>query len=828
MNPKSKTSPDRTPKLKIRRSPAVKFILTTLKIIVIFMVALGCAGTGIVAGAVYGYARTAPEPNLDDLNVQSLTTFIYDKDENEIDKLTGKDNRDTETVAIKDTPKYLQDAFVAVEDVRFWTHPGIDLIRITDAVLSVLKNAGSPEHGASTITQQVVKNTIGNPRVTLQRKVQEWVLAVKVERKLSKWQILEKYMNVIYMGYNKYGVQSASRLYFGKEVKDLSLAECALLAGITNSPSRFDPFNKYNENGRNNAIERQRTILALMLKHGKIDQREYDQAIKEELKFAEEDNTEKGIKIQTYFVDEVIRQVTEDLMETQNISKSEASTRIYNNGYKIYTTQDTQLQESMDEIFNNEEYFQIDEKQAAKNPEHAQAAMVVMDPFGHVVAMYGGYGAKTGSNTLNRATQTKRQPGSTFKPIAVYGPGIDLGVITPGTIVDDVPVYMMTTGKDQDNPYPSNYDRQYDGLTSIRNAIKASINVVAARVWRDYVTPQKSIDYLKKSGIDRSNEQYLSLALGGLNEGVNPLQMAAAYVPFVNKGMYFEPITYTKVLDSKGNVILEKKPEYRTVYSEAAAFLMANMMTEVVKPKNTAYPNGGTAATYGVLKNAGGEVIPTGGKTGTTGDNKDKWFIGFSNYYVGAAWYGYDNKIKSITISSSETNNAQKIWQAVMLKAHADLEPKSFTPPPGVEKKRICIFSGKLATELCSHDPRGNAVIDEYFIKGTEPTESCDVHVQQRVCKESKDAWGRNLLAGPYCPADSVMEKVFIQRPVPHVPTKAGEKYPNDWIYELPAAEYCTVHGAPNVEDSFTEGFEGLFNDILDGINNSFPSEELE
>lgn len=808
MNPKTKAVSDGAAKKKKKQTTAGKFVFTVAKILIIFFIAISCATVGIVGGAIYGYVKTAKPISDEDLKIKILTTFIYDDQGKEIDELTGKDNKDRELVYDKDIPQYLKDAFVAVEDERFYEHPGIDIRRIASAVWSFVLNAGSPKHGASTITQQVVKNVTGNERVTLQRKVQEQWAALQLERKLEKWQILELYMNVIYMGHNFYGVQSASKAYFGKPVNELSLAECALLAGITNSPGRNDPYNQYNKDGQKNAKARQEIILSLMLKQGKIDQQQYEQALKEEIKFEKPSESDKATKVQSYFVDQVISDVVTDLMSEWNMSRDEALRRIYNNGLKIYTTQNSEMQKAMDEVFTDEKYFEIDPAQAKKNIEHAQAAMVIIDPYtGQVKAIYGGYGEKKASNTLNRATKTKRQPGSSFKPIAVYGPAIDLGIVTPATVIDDAPVYMMT-GKNSNKPYPRNYDYEgYDGLTTVRNAIKASVNVVAATVWRDLLGPDKSIEYLKKVNIDREKEKYVSLSLGGLNEGVNPLQMAAAYQPFVNKGMFYEPATYTKVVDSNDKVLLEKKPKYHPVYSEQAAFLMVNMMTEVVKPKNTTYPHSGTAASYGVIRNAQKQVIPTAGKTGTTSDNIDKWFVGYSPYYVGATWYGYDNKIKPIKISKTEYSNAQKIWQAVMLKVHANLEPKEFQVPAGLVKKRICIYSGKVATELCANDPRGNATIEEYFIKGTEPKDEdpCDVHVQATVCKDSQDIWKRNLLAGPYCPLGSQITRVFIQRKVPYVPKKPGDVYPKDWIYELPAGEYCNVHGVPAINPINTE-----------------------
>ena len=800
MSPKAKPVSNEAAKAKKIQSPVKKFVFTVAKILIVFFVALSCAIAGILGGAIYGYIKTAQPIRDEDLEIKILTSFIYDSKGNVIAELTGKDNKDRELVLYDDIPQYLKDAFVAVEDERFFEHPGIDIKRIISAVIGYIKNGGNIEHGGSTITQQVVKNITGKNKQSLQRKVQEQWNAIQLEKRYDKWKILEIYMNIIYMGNSYYGVQSASKAYFGKPVSELSLAECAFLAGITNNPAKYNPFT---EQGRKNAKERQELILGLMLKQKKIDENEYNQAMKEELKFADKDASDNNIKVQSYFVDQVISDVTKDLMEQKGMSREMALTTIYNYGLKIYTTQDPDIQKAMDEVFNDDKYFPVTNSkgtpinpEAQKAGEHPQAAMVVIDPEnGQIKALYGGYGEKKASNTLNRATQTYRQPGSSFKPIAVYAPAIDLGVITPATVIDDVPVYMDNNNKGK--PYPLNYDHGYDGLTTIRNALKASINVVAARVWRDYLGPDRSIEYLKKVGINREDEKYLSLAMGGLNKGVSPLQMAAAYVPFVHKGIYYEPTTYTKVLDRNGKVLLEKKPEYHPVYSEAAAYLMVDMMQEVAKPKNSPYPHSGTAYPRVLLQKG---KMPVAGKTGTTSDNIDKWFVGYTPYYVAATWYGYDNRVKPIRLVNAEYNQAQIIWQAVMEKIHEGKEPISFPQPSsGLVKKKICIYSGKVATELCSKDPRGDATRTEYFIRGTEPKDSdlCDVHVMAKACKESKDAWGRTLLAGPYCPLESVIDRVFIQRKEPYTPTMPGEKAPKDIVYELPAGEYCVVHGRP-------------------------------
>jgi penicillin-binding protein 1A len=628
--------------------------------------------------------------------------------------------------------------------------------------------------------------------------VQEWAAAVDLEKKLKKWQILEMYMNYSYWGNGCRGVQSASKKYFGKDVWDLSLAQCALLAGITKGPSIYNPFT---ENGRKEAKGRQELILSQMLAQGKIDQRQHDQAVSEPIVYAEKSESAKVLNVQSYFVDQVINDVKQALMKEKNLSSSMASYLIYNGGLKIYTTQDPDIQAAMDEVYVNDEYFPDENKAAKKYQQHPQSSMVILDAQnGQIKAIYGGYGKKEASNTLNRASAIERQPGSSIKPVAVYAPSIDLGLITPATIIDDVPVYYRVgdksvSEKEWEKTYPNNYDGKYDGLTSVRNALKASVNVVAAKIWMDYLKPDNSLAYLKKVGIER-DERYLSLVLGGLTKGVNPLQMAAAYVPFVHRGMYYEPTSFTLVKDSEDKDLLIKSPKYDTAYSEQTASIMVNMMQEVTTGKTSPYPHNGTAAGYVTEKTIG---MPVAGKTGTTSDNLDKWFVGYTPYYVAATWYGYDNNLGKIKIEPSEYNQALKIWAAVMSKVHKNLERKEFAIAPGLVKKTICIYSGKIATALCAADPRGNATREEYFIKGTEPRDDdfCTVHVQAQVCKDSQDVLKRNLLAGPYCPPASIIDKVFIQRLIPYVPVKPDEKAPKDLVYELPAGEYCTVHGAP-------------------------------
>lgn len=780
-----------------------KFLLTLLKFLVVVFLVIGFALAGLVGGAMYGYIRTAEPIKDEQLNTiaSGQTTIIYDAEGNVIQKLTGYDNKDCEPVTDKEVPQYLKDAIVSIEDERFESHIGIDLKGIIKAGIGFMKSlvtgSSATSGGGSTITQQVVKNITNRTDRSLKRKVQEWYAAILLEKKLEKWQILELYMNVCYWGNSCYGVQSASKKYFGKPVSELSLAQCALLAGITNRPSKYDPFT---EKGREEAKNRQLVILKKMLELGKITQEEYEKAKVEDLHYAPKSDSQKVTSVQSYFVDQVIIDVKNFLMNERNYSEQMAKLAIYGGGLEIHTTMDPKIQSIMDDVFTDDTYFPMVNKSAIRQGEHPQAAMVIIDAEnGQVKALYGGYGKKTASNTLNRASSSlmKRQPGSSIKPIAVYAPGIDSKSFTAATVIDDKPVYLLNNS---DREYPTNYENDHDGLTTVRNGIKNSTNVVAALLWKDYLGADESIEYLKKVGIDRENEKYLSLVLGGLNEGVNPLQMAAAYVPFAHKGLYYEPTTFTLVTDSKGNTLIDRTDaKFSEAYSEQTAFIMADMMKEVTKGRTSTYPHSGTAATNINEKIIG---MPVAGKTGTTSSNIDKWFVGYTPYYTAATWYGYDNNgSEPIKITPDEYNQAQKIWAAVMSRVHEGLEKKDFEVPSGLVQKKICIYSGKIATDLCEHDPRGNATKVEYFIKGTEPRDDdlCTVHVEAPVCTASKDANGNYLLAGEYCPLESVVTKVFIQRNPPYTPVKPKEKSPKDLKYELPAGEYCTVHGAPTI-----------------------------
>ncbi len=740
-----------------------KFLFLTVLIV-------GVIGAGLILGAVSAYVRNTGELTPEDFIINSQVSYIYDDQGREIYKMEGSSNRII--VEYDDIPEQLVDAFVAIEDQRFWTHNGVDIKRTGAAGLSYIITMGGSSFGGSTITQQLIKNVTNNWENSVQRKIQEQYMALDLEKKMTKAQIITAYMNVIYMGSNVYGVEAAAQTYFGKTLKELSLAECASIAGITNLPSKYAPVGPIT---RGYNTDRAKIVLGEMIRQGLISKAEYDEARAEADNLAfvklEEQDTEEGQQIQSWFVDSVIYEAIQDLMKLKGWSYSRAALEVYNGGLKIYSTQDTGIQDIMTDVFTDASLFPMNEGIVNRDL-MGQAAMVVMDPYtGYVKGIYGGYGEKDENMGLNLASMMQRQPGSTWKPIGVYAPLIDAGVITAGTVIDDCPSYLNPEAPD--SIYPTNYDSyDYKGLITIHEAVMYSINVVAAKAY--LLKPQAVYQYISKMNLNRDEEQYVSYALGGLNQGTNPLDMAAAYSTFPNKGVWTEPTFYTRIEDSEGNPVIAVSEQQRNiVFSEQTAYIMTDIMKDVGSYR-------GTAAVYGHVKNASGEEIPCAGKTGTSGNFKDKWFLCYTPYYVGSIWYGYT---QNTTIPNTEYAVAQIVWNKVMNRIHADLPVKQFdNPPADIVEVEICKCSGKLVTPLCHRDPRGDLEITkEYYIKGTEPTEPCDTHVECAVCAES------GLLAGRGC--TNIEYKVFVVRDK----VKDSDAKPNDYWYRVPAA--CNLHG---------------------------------
>lgn len=703
-------------------------LLMVLKIILVVLLTVAILIGGFGGGMLVGYlSSTEFVSTIDLVNSDSVqTTFVYDEDNNVIAKLKGSDNVDRVTISfsdIKDT--YIDEAIIAIEDERFYEHDGIDVQRIASAILSAVVNSGSPTHGGSTITQQTVKMMTGEDERSAQRKVQEWFKAMDLEQDLSKDEIMEYYINLAPMGNNYIGVQAAALNYFGKDAKDLTLSECAFLAGIPKSPSYYNPLR---ESGKRNAMRRMRIVLGKMYELGKITKEQYDDALNSELVFKER-ATSSGTAINSYFVDYAISEVISDLMKQRNITRDLAVSLVYSSGYKIYTTEDPEVQAVLDATYQTKELFQSDPAAIENYPEKPQSGSAVIDVSdGSIAGLQGGYGVKVSNLILNRATDIARQPGSSIKPLIDYAPAFESGLIVPTTMYSNDRLHLDPNNPD--NPWPNNADGGYGGSVTIRYAIRNSLNVVAVQVWTDLNKKQNGLPllYLKDVGIDRTTEIYPSTAIGGFNVGMSPLEMASAYATFAYGGTYREPYSYTLVLDSEDNVVIDKTEinKSRKVYSPQVCFVLTDILKSVI--------TGGTAAgTVMPINNSSGDAIAVAGKTGTTDDNLDKWFCGYTPYYAASTWYGFDNRLSRQEIDvRSDRQNAMRIWNDYMQKIHTNLPGMDFPRPEGIIEKTVCTVSGNLATGDCF--TAGTAITD-FFIEGKPimPSVSCTLHIPTPV-----------------------------------------------------------------------------------------------
>lgn len=750
----SSTSKKKKPTNSNKTTKTLKRIILSLLLIILVM--------GFVfLGTAFAWISAAEPLDIDELFSLNQTTYIVDENDVTIDKLHANENRTI--VTLDQIPQQLQDAFIAIEDKRFDKHFGIDIYRIFGALKADIMS-GQYDQGGSTITQQLIKKVYLYDAKKVKRKVIEMYYAIQLEREFTKDQILQAYLNTIPLGHNVAGVKEAALYYFAKDLKDLTLAESAMLAGITNNPSLYSPYRHFDY-----STNRKELILRQMLDQGKIDKGQYDQAMAEEIKLSKIES-----EVETsYFADMVIADVLEVFEKELGYTHEEAQLKLFNGGLKIVSTIDTKIQNTIEDSFKNEKLFPKSKTDANGTLQPEATAIVIDHSTGQVKAVMGGRSEKV-RRGLNRATQAYRQPGSTIKPLSVYAPALDNGY-TVASVVDDKPVTYGTYS-------PRNYSGRFSGLVTIREAMQQSLNIVAVEIVQD-IGAAKSIDYMKRMGItslvtdSKSKYQDIglgSLALGGLTKGVRPIEMAAAFSVFPNKGVYNKPITFTKIYDKDDNLIYENKSVKERIFNEQVAYLMVNIMEGVVKPGGT-----GTNAT---LPNG----MPVGGKTGTTTDNLDAWFIGYTPYYTTAVWMGHDEP-KNLGFTGG--SYPARLWKDIMSKIHKDLPVKSFETPGGLVSVDICTESGKRPSELCALDPRGSTVKNEVFIKGTEPAveDICDVH----VVKEIDITTGK--LASPYCPPSLVQSKVFIQRLEP-TPADAAVKT-TDSIYEAPT-EVCPLHTA--------------------------------
>lgn len=734
------------------------------KKILLALLILMIVGAGICAGLIIGLS-TKYAITKEDLIIDYSNSIVVDKDGKQLAVLSAEENRKILTKS--EMGQYLPKAFIAIEDKRFEDHHGVDILRTGKAVLSFAFNKGeSSVGGGSTITQQLVKNITNEKDASgvegAVRKIKEMIRAYQVENILSKDQILELYMNIIFLGGNVYGVGMASEYYFSKDVADLSLAESAFIAGITHGPNGYDPFSEIDRTEK--IKDRTDLVLYFMKEQGKISEEEYNTA-KEEV--------EKGLKFKkgtiidkasySSHTEALVNQIINQLVVEKSMDKEYAETYLYSSGFTIYSTEDEAIQTILEKEYAQSKYQvkttvtkTIDGKKKQVK-EAAQSAMVIIDhKTGHVVGAVGALGEK-GAGNLNRVTQIRRQPGSSIKPIAVYGPSLEEKVITAASVYDDKP---LSFGK----WHPGNAYSGYKGLTNMRQAMKISSNTVAIQVLKD-LTPEKSISYMKQLGVtslDDKKDNSLPLALGGISVGISPLEMAGAYATIANDGEYITPTFYTKILDNNGKTVLKATQQKDRVFSEQNAYILKQLVIEPTK-------SGGTATACKISN------MDTAAKTGTTQDNHDKWLCGFTPYYTAATWYGYDTQT---TIPRGARTNANTIWKNVMASVHKKLKKATFKKPDDIITVSVCRDSGLRATEVCKNDQRGNRIYTEYFVKGTAPSKSCTCHVEAEVCKVS------NKTAGEFCVEKE--KKVFITR------TTDGKAKTGDAEYML-LEEICDV-----------------------------------
>ena len=724
-NTKTKKNKNKKDKFSVRHPKAI----IVIRIILLLILMLAVVGSGIVVGMLYGTWGQAFEISEDELMI-SGNSVVLDSKGKVIAELSGDENR--KIISYDEMPEKLRNAYIAIEDERFLSHNGVDFKRTGAAIVTYVFNRGNSSFGGSTITQQLVKNITqekedsGIAGVT--RKVKEWAKAYQVERMLSKQQILELYLNIIYVGgRNKYGVESGAQYYFNKSASKLSLAQCAFLAGINHSPNSYNPYGE-NEYGKDKERtdkinNRTKTVLSKMLQLQYISQEEYDKACKEVDKgFKFKQSAQKAAKY-SYHTEATITQLIKDIMKEKDWTEEYATTYVYGGGLKIHSTQDSTVQNKMETVMaKNGSKYTITSRKTKKK---SQAAMVVIDSkTGNVAGCVGGLREKKSVRGLNRATQSPRQTGSSIKPIADLLPAIEEGLVTPATVYYDLATEF--TGEYTSGSYkPKDYNK-FKGAINLRQAVTTSQNIPFIKVMAE-LTPPTSREYLRKMGIstlDDKGDNGLSLAIGGLYTGISPLEMAAAYATIENDGVYREPLFYTKVEDADGKEVFKPKQETNEVCSKQTAYILKDMLTSVVK-------DSGATASYCAIPG-----IDVAAKTGTTNEDKDRWLCGFTNYYSAATWYGYDDP-EEVYYGA---NPAGQIWDAVMTSIHKEKKNSKFEKPDGIVSVKVCNSTGLKASSKCG------STHYEIFAKGNEPETCSETSSGVKICEETQ------LIANKYCP----------------------------------------------------------------------------
>lgn len=659
----------------------------------------------------------------------SVTKIFYFDYEDRVNRIgEAKELKDealflekSEWKSIYDMPENLKNAFVAIEDKRFYEHNGVDWLRTFKAVGNYIFKFGNRSFGGSTITQQLIKNLTGDNMVSPKRKLEEIFRAINLEKDLSKNEILESYLNVVYLSENCYGVGTAAQLYFNKDIKDLSLRECASLAAIVQNPTKYDPYT----NPENNS-QRSKLILSQMLEQNMINDEEYENATNEALVINENIESEKTTGIYSWFTEALISDVVNDITIKYNISEKSAKMMILKGGLNIYSTVDPEIQKIANDVFENYNKYILPNDDGS----YPEASCVVIDPkTSDVLALIGGIGKKEGNRIFNRATQAKRAPGSVIKPLSVYAPLIEENLITFATVFDDTPEKLLNN-----EPWPKNSPYRYRGLMPISYAVAHSTNTVAVKSL-ELLGIEASFDYLTtkfKFNLDSKNDKALSpLALGQLTYGESLLNVTNAYTPFANGGYMSNAKTYLYVTDNYGNIVLENNDESERILSEDTAFITTKLLEGVVTE--------GTAK-YLTSKNK----TELSGKTGTSSDLKDRWFIGYTPSVICGVWCGYDTP-RSMYYAK---NPSCIFFDEVMNKVYENREFEIFYMPDGVVKCEYCMDSGSLLCQECTIDLRGDRSQTGYFKVGSEPKEYCSLH--KKVVIDTEDGMIADALTPSY------------------------------------------------------------------------------
>ncbi len=785
-------------KRKKRRSSAGGVLATTGKVLGTLLL-VGVTTGAILACFAAVYIRTVIVPkagvNFGDFSLDLSTTMYYtDKQTGtpqELRTIYGGTNR--VWIGYDELPQNLIDATIAIEDKRFMEHQGVDWKRTAAGVVAMF--TGGDIQGGSTITQQLIKNLTNEDEVTVQRKILEIFRALEFEKRYKKEMILEWYLNYIYLGAHSDGVYTASYAYFDKHVSQLSLAECASLISITNNPSVFGPYAVGKDDdgnpdpawGRKNNAKRAKDVINEMLKQGKITKEEADEAwaqLDAGLNFVRGEGEKHEETSYTWYQDQVISEVVRDLSENLGITEKAAERMVYYGGLEIQTCFDPKVQAVVDSVYediSNLPYI-------SGSGQQLQSGIVIVDPEGNVVALSGGMGEKEGNRLFSRAT-TRRAPGSAFKPLSVYAPAIDMGLITPGSVLDDIPYSINPDG----SAYPSNSYGYYKGRMTVREAVYLSSNPVAIRALM-LLTPEASFDFMTtKLGMqlvrlrgDKSDIGISPLAMGGLTDGVSAMEMAASFSVFPRGGTYLAPRTYTIVRDANGEVLLDNTTDRAPVQvmKSTTAWYMNDLLKGVI--------NGSNPGATGTEANFKGMEIA--GKTGSTNSNRDRWFVGYTPYYTAAVWTGYDQQERI----KAKGNPAAQLWNKVMSRVHEGLEYKDFDKPEGAGEAvavSVCADSGMLAAPGCTEDPRGSRVRKDYYFSGDAPTQYCTVHgTTVEICKDSvTEEGGSYHLAGEFCPEESRVKAAYLD--IERDPALSVQARDNAYLKSsLDALGPCTVH----------------------------------